>query len=162
MAFVTLATANIATGEPVTNTLITQIKDNEDDLNSRLASVEGAANVYPPSFFTVIGNGQVKDGLAYLRVPFDITILGARFYIFETNGTVSGTLTIDIEKKSGVGAFSTILSSVISTTSGTLYTVNSGTLSVTSALAGDFIRLNQDSVMTGCLGYQVIFEYEKV
>jgi hypothetical protein len=160
MAFVSLTSANLQTGEPVKSEILTQIKDNEDDLNSRLSTVEGTSNVYPPLYFTVVGNGQVKDGLALFRVPFDIAILGVRMFIFEKEGTVSGTLTVDVEKYHS-STWSTILSSTISTSSGTLYTVNSGTLSVTSAVAGDLIRLNQDSVMTGCLGYQVVFEYEK-
>ena len=161
MAFTTIATGLIATGEPTTNTLMTVIKDDLDDINGRLSTVEGAANVYTPMFFTVYGNGQVKDGLSIWRVPFNITILGARFYIFETQGTVAGSLTIDIEKKVGAAAFVTVLSSVITTSSGTLNAMNSGTVLVNTALAGDFIRLNQDAVMTGCLGYQVVFEYQK-
>jgi hypothetical protein len=160
MAFVTIASSAIATGEPVTNTLLTQIKDNEDDLNSRLSTVEGSNNIFAPLFFTIVGNGQVKDGLMFWRVPFDITLLGARTQIMEVNGSVSGTFSIDIEKKTGAGAFGTILSSVISTSSGTLYTLNSGTLSTTALTAGDIVRINQDSVMTGMTYAHVILEFE--
>lgn len=161
MAFITISSSTITTGEPTTSTLFTQIKDNEDDLNSRLSTVEGTSNVYPPLFFTILGNGQVKDGLMFWRVPFDITVLGVRTQIMEVNGSVSGTFTIDVEKKTGAGAFGTILSSTISTSSGTLYTVNSGTLSTTALVAGDIVRINQDSVMTGMIYAHVIFEYEK-
>lgn len=160
MAFTSITSGQIQTGKPVTNTVLTTIKDDLDDLNSRVTSVEGTVNAYAPVIFEIPGPGKIEDGAAYWRVPFNINIDGVRVAVIKAGA--SGTLTVDVEKKHGVGAFSSILSSTITAaySSGDLY-VASGTLSVSTASAGDWIRVNLDTLQTGMGDVQVIFEFSK-
>lgn len=163
MAFTAITSAQIGVGEPTAKELFQKVKDNFDDHESRLSAAETATNIFQPYSFEVLGTtGQslVMDGLMHVRVPFNITLLGARLLIL-TAGS-AGTTTIDLEYKRGVAAFASILSAPISATSasGSFY-LASGSLAVSSLLAGDIVRLNVDAVQTQGKDFIVLLEYEK-
>lgn len=162
MAFITIPSSSIVAGEPTSQTLFTLIKDDLDDLNSRLAVTEAATNIFRPIQWDVVGyygSTLVQDGLFYDVIRFDITVQNVILFIW-TAGS-SGSTTIDIEYKRGVGAFTTILSSPISAASGSgnLFQANA-TLAVTSLLTGDFIRVNVDAAQVSGNGFSVLMEYE--
>lgn len=160
MAYVAITSGEITTGEPVSNTFLTKVKDDLADHETRLTANESAVATYVPIDFLIPGPGKIETGAAYWRVPFNINILGVRLLVIKAGA--SGTITIDMQKKSGVGAFGTILSSSVSAGfgSGDLF-VSSGTLSVLTASAGDFIRLDISALQVGMVDAVVSFEFSK-
>lgn len=162
MAFTAITTAQIASGEPTSQDLFQKIKDNFDDLDSRTTVVETANNIFRPIQFDVVGPYGaeiVVDGLMYDLLRFDITVLNVILFIHDAGA--SGTTTVDIEYKRGVGAFTSILSSPVSATSANGdYYIATATLGTTSLLTGDILRLNVDSVQVGATGFTVMLEFE--
>lgn len=105
MAFTTIPTSIIQVGKAITRTLFsTYIKDNLDDLNSRLTTVEAAAskvifyNEIVRNAATLSGGGTVT-GLDVYRVASSIDITDCKVYIFE-KGSLTGNLEIDIKVSS--------------------------------------------------------------
>ncbi len=115
MSFIPLSTAEIATGEPVSNETATKIKDNFNNLDSRTTSLEGGgATVYPPIIMRVNGPyGELGD----LALPaekilkttcnFNLTVTGVRILIDKAG--ISGSTEIDIKYKRGSSAWTSIL-----------------------------------------------------
>lgn len=162
MAFITISSADILAGEPTKQELFSTIKDNEDDLDSRVTVVEASGNLYRPIEFDVLGlygDNIVKDGLMTDLIRFDITILNVLLFI-ETAGS-SGSTTIDVEYKRGVGAFTSVLTSPLSVAFGAgNYAIGTGTLGTTALLTGDVLRLNVDAVQMLGQGFKVLIEFE--
>ena len=150
MAFVTIPTSILDSGDPVTTTLLsTYIKGDLDDLDSRMTALEGGiAIAYPPFFWNVKGPLHIKTDCGLIRLGFDVTLLAARL-VTQTAGT-GGTTTLDFQYKRGAGSWTTVLSTKPTVTSTSDYQVSTnGVLSVTSLLSGDLIRMNIDTVQTG-------------
>jgi len=164
MAFVALTNAETAAGEPTKQELFNKIQDNFDDHETRIGVVEGNTSDIVPVEFYYNGPGEdapEQDGVLFWRVPFDVQWLGARVILFDDGTT--GTLDIDIESKSGVGAFTTILTGNITVANGGGdFTVTSGTIlgSNNTASAGDFLRVNVDNVIDDSGAFAVIVEFE--
>lgn len=162
MAFVTINSADIVAGEPTKQELFSTIKDDLDDLDSRLTTVEGSTNLYRPIQFDVLGlygDGIVQDGLMFDLVRFDITILNVVLFIHDAGS--SGSTTIDVEYKRGVGAFTSVLTSPLSVAAASGdYATGTGTLGTTSLLTGDILRLNVDAVQVLGQGFSVLIEFE--
>jgi len=162
MAFVTISSADILAGEPTKQELFSTIKDDLDDLDARVTVTESAGNLYRPIEFNVLGlygDGIVQDGLMFDVIRFDITILNVLLFIHDA-GT-SGSTTIDVEYKRGVGAFTSVLTSPLSVSSASGdYAIGTGTLGTTSLLTGDILRLNVDAVQVLGQGFSVLVEFE--
>lgn len=162
MAFTAITDAEIEVGEPTTKPLFEKIQDNFDDHETRIGATETGLTARPPIEFGVFGILQTsfaKDGILYYRVPIALTITGVRLFV--VNAGTSGTVTVDVEYKRGAGAWSSILTTEISSdfTDGDLH-VEAGTLSFTSLQAGDFLRLNVDSVQVNMEDFSVYVENE--
>lgn len=168
MAFTTVPTSIIESGDPVTQELWdTYVKDNFDDHESRIVGLEGGSNiVYPPYFWNVTGPYSVAVPLVncgMVRLNFDLTVLAGRLLI-KTAGS-SGSTEIDILYKRGASAFTSIFSTKPSVTSasGDYAISTNAVISTTSLLAGDILRMDitttQGGTPEGLLG---ILEYEKV
>lgn len=162
MAFTTITAEEIEVGEPTAKQLFEKIKDNLDDHESRIGAAETGLTARPPISFGVFGvlqNTFAKDEMLIERVPVALTLTAARLFI-KTAGT-SGTTTIDVEYKRGAGAWTSILTSVISSpyTDGDYFTAT-GTLAETSLLPGDLLRLNVDSVQVDMEDFVVYIENE--
>lgn len=160
MAFTVINSSEIAAGEPTKQELFGKIKDNFDDHESRIGDTEAFTTATVPFIFEVVGQGRVVNGTTYIRVPFSITLTGIKLFVFKA-GT-SGTLTVDVQRKVGVGAFATVLSSAVSSayTDGDLFVQADSGLAITSIPAGAFLRLDISSIQIGAEGFQVIVEYE--
>lgn len=107
MAFTTLPDSIIQVGKSLTRTLFkTYIKDNLDDLDSRLTSVEGSAGKIVVIDDLVIGannlsNASTITGLIIYRVPAAFSLIDAKISIF-TKGSLTGTLQMDIKKSTSL------------------------------------------------------------
>jgi hypothetical protein len=89
--------------------------------------------------------GTVVAATYYARIVRGATgtILGFRAALTETVATGGDrTVTVDLHKSTGGGAFATVLSATIGFTSGsTLYTVGSGTINSPAIQAGDILKI---------------------
>ena len=171
MAFTALSSAEISTGEPVKNSTQTKIKDNFDNLDSRVTSLEGGSNtVYPPIIMRVNGDYGVSGNLtipatAILKTTmnFNLTVTGVRLVIDQA-GT-SGTTEIDLKYKRGAGAYTSILS----TKPSVLYSAGNDTTSTNTVLnpsqvnlqAGDILSLDLTQAQSKAVGMMVRIDYTK-
>jgi len=144
MAFVAITTAETEAGKPTKQELFVKIKDNFDDHEVRIASLETGIGVFRPVQFYVQGDffrlGTVTDFMND-RINFDTTLTSGKLTILDAQA--SGTLTVDILFKRGASPFASIFS-VKPTLSGAnaAFTVNSGTLGTTALLTDDILRLD--------------------
>ncbi len=162
MSYTTITDAEIETGEPTAQSLFQKIKDDLDDHETRITANETGASTRPPFTLGVMGlivADFAEDGVDWLRVDQPVTLTGFRLLV-HTAGA-SGTLTVDVEYKRGAGAWTSILSAPVDAayTLGDYVTVN-GTLSVTSLLAADLLRLNVDGAQVGMRNFKVQLEHE--
>ena len=131
---------------------------------STLASLNPLVNeLYEaPIEFAVVGtlNGIAETAALVYRVPRSLTVTAVRAMVKTAGST--GNLVVDVKKKTGAGAFSSILSSTISVayTSGN-YAVGSGTVTTTSLASGDILALDITSVQTNMVDFSVYVEVER-
>lgn len=167
MSFVTLTPEEIASGTPVRSDTHTKIKENFDDHESRLQSLEGGADTtYPPLILRVngpYGYLTAKDDVLRTTTNFPITITGCRLLI-DTAGT-AGTTEIDVKYKRGGGAWTSIMTTKpsVSYTLGSNYTSTNGIVNPTQAdlQAGDLIRLDITSIQTSGIGFTVRLDFNR-
>ena len=154
MAFTTLSAALIAVGKPILKSIFTTLKTNQDDLNTRLTSVEGSASKARFWSLPVLGASSftVATGVSQIRIDASLDITDVIIGIYDdTTAITSGTLEIDIVKSTaggpdfsaGVSIFTTKPSIDFSTASDYDESTNQ-VLNATNAacVAGNYIQLN--------------------
>ncbi len=154
MSFTAITTAQVDTGEPVSTTLGNLIRTNSDDHETRIVSLEGGASVtYVPFYFFVDGllnnNGIEDEIVGFLRIPFNLTVVGAR--IVQGTAGSGGSTTCDFERRRS-GSWDSVLTALPSVASGAgNYGLASGTLDATKTalVSGDLLRMNLDAIQTG-------------
>lgn len=101
MAFTSISSTVREVGKSITKSLIDLISTNLDDLNSRVASVEGSANKIVIYSEVVINAASASTitGLDVFRVQASYDLTDAKVAIFE-KGSLTGNLEIDIKKSS--------------------------------------------------------------
>lgn len=160
--YVDITDEEIEVGEPTAKPLFDKIQGNLEDHEERLGATEVGATTRPPITFGVAGITQAPfayDGLLFTRTDIAIALTGVRLQ--QKIAGLSGTLTIDVEYKRGVAAWTSILTSPIEldSTDGD-YAIASGTLAVTDFDAGDLFRLNVDTVQDSQEDFIVQLENE--
>ena len=148
MAFTALTTTELATGQPVSTVTQNKIRTNFDDHETRIEFLEaGNTTDFPCITMACLGNYYVygtRAGVCQVAVNFSLNITGVRLYI---NGAgSSGTTSIDILKKSGAGAWT----SVLTTQPSVAYSAGNDSISTNGVinaaqqlvLAGDRLRLD--------------------
>lgn len=139
MSYTAITTSEITTGEPTTNTTATKIKDNFDDHETRLVTLE--VGHFEKQYELITGwEGGTGAGFGHSGSPSGSTYQGMFYDVFETattfvsvdcfayDGTASGE-TIDILRSTnGGGSWTSILTAPM-TVSGTAFTIVTGTLS---------------------------------
>lgn len=168
MSFTAITTQEIAVGEPVSNATQTKIKENFDNHESRLLTVEGGGNtVYPPIIFRCNGNPALLaipyTGFLKTTCNFNLTITGVRL-IIDTAGS-AGSTEIDIKFKRGSDPYTSIFSTLpsLSYTTGADATSSNGVLNptYTSLETGDIIRLDITSAQTASKNFIVRVDFTK-
>lgn len=161
MAFVTLSSAAIATGQPVTADLMLKTKNNFDDHDLRITALENGLDNPRPLFFDVKGSYFLYGGLtgiAYQRIWANLTLTAAQLFV-PAAGT-AGTLDVDILYKRGSGSWTTIFSARPTHAFGAGdLALSTGTLAVTALQAGDVLRLDTIGVETNNLEFQVYLPF---
>jgi len=168
MPFTNLTTGEISTGEPVSNGTMTKVKDNFDNLNTRVTAVEGGSNtVYPPMILRVNGNAAKLatpyNGFLKTTCNFNLTVTGVRI-ITDVAGS-SGSTEIDIKFKRGSDPYTSIFSTkpLLSYTAGNDAVSTNAILNPTyvNLQTGDIIRLDITGVQTAGKNFMVRIDYVK-
>lgn len=155
MAFISISSGEIATGEPVSNTTQAKIQENFDNHETRILGLETSTSaVYPPIIFRINGHYPtlgVSTDVLRTTCNFNLTLTGARL-LLDKAGT-AGTTEVDLLYKRGAGAWT----SVLTTKPSVSYTAGDNAISTNAVLdagevglqAGDLIRLDITSTQTG-------------
>lgn len=167
MSYTAITTQEIQVGGPVQNPTLAKIQANEDYFNTQILALSSSQNSPKPIKFVVKGDGQAYvmpyQGFAYDRMWANITLTGALIWV-PVAGT-SGTIQVDVLFKRGAGSWTSIFSTKPAVPS----SAGDGVLSSTGAgctpavlwasppnlLAGDFLRLDINTIQTGCHEFQV-------
>lgn len=167
MSYISLTTNEIATGMPVASNSQTKIKNNFDNHETRIQTLEVGGNIdYPPIIMRV--NGLYEDLGATTNIlktvcNFNLTITGVRIYVDQAGS--SGTLTCDIKVSHSGGAYTSILTTLpsVSYTAGNDAVSTNAVLDVTKVniSSGDIIRLDTTSSQTYGNGFMVRIDYNK-
>jgi hypothetical protein len=102
-------------------------------------------------------------GIAFFKAPKNLTISYFKAQLFEKGSVVSGTLSIDVKKNtnpqsSGMSSIFSVLPS-FDFSSVSDYAQSSGTLSTTSVIEGEFLRLDLPSIPANFVGSIQIVMY---
>lgn len=158
MAYSSLSSSLYAVGKAVTRQLFSTLKDNQDDLNTRLSSVEGSVNkiVFYDGTITAAATFDTYTNLTMHRVQADIDLTDVKVGIFDKGTISSGTLSIDIQKSSSldftssVSVFTTEPSLDLSTASSYTESSNAVLGGTNKSLSeGDYIRIDITSIPSG-------------
>jgi hypothetical protein len=164
MAFITIPPSWLDVGDPTKKELFDRIKDDLDDLDSRVGGTEAALSNETPIQFEIQGgywrrSVPITNAATIIRIPFNITLTSAILFL-EDDGT-AGTLDVDITYKRGAGAWTTIFSVRPSIAfGGGAMSTTSGTLSVTNLDAADLLKLDIITAMTDNEKFKVYLTWE--
>lgn len=158
MAFSSLSSTLYAVGKPVIRALFNTLKTNQDDLNTRVLSVEAATNkiIFFNGTIYTAASFATATGLLFHRVESDIDVTDCKVALFDKGGISSGTIEVDVQKASSadftssVSIFTTKPSLDLSTASSYDESTNA-VLSVSNKVLseGDYIRIDITSLPTG-------------
>jgi hypothetical protein len=159
MAFSAISNTVIQVGKALKQELFQKIKDNFDDHETRIASVEGGASKIIIFDEMVVSSVKlvVVEGIAYWRAPSAFTLLDAKVGVHDISAlSLSGTIEIDIQKSSSLD-FTSAASIFTTKPSLNFATATSYDESTNAALdsgqssvsAGDFLRFDIDAFPTG-------------
>ena len=167
MAFTTIPSSSIVIGQPITADLFALIKGNEDDLNTRVGSLEvTSAKVEVFDCYMLNGSSfSTASGLMYYEAIQAFTVSEAFIRIF-TVGSMTGTIEIDVLKATTLtGTYTSIfttkpsitLSGAVDGQASTNKVFNSGQIAVAK---GNFLRLDiTQNTSTGILPRLLISVY---
>lgn len=159
MAYSPFTSAQVAVGEATKTELFVKMKDNDDDHETRILSLEGGATSTFPLGFFIMNSASVLDDAAKERVPFDITITSVILKVDEA-GT-AGSLEVDVLSDQG-GSFSTVLSGgnlVVAFGAGDGAEVTSSGIAIADNDLGKRFRLDVKAVQTGMRNAEVKINY---
>lgn len=164
MAFIPISNSIIEAGDPVTQDLFNQVQDNFDDHEARVVALEGgSATAYLPLVWGVQRTYWALDNIGIYRLTFGVDLLACRLLVV-TAGS-SGSTEIDIKKKTGAGAWTSVFSTLPSVAfgAGNLGISTNAVFSITSLSAADLVRCDITASQGGSpSGLQVYLEFEKV
>jgi hypothetical protein len=161
MAFVPITSGEIASGQPVSTTTQTKIKNDLDDHETRLETLEISISSALPITLRVNGFYGVFNSVLKTTADGALTITGVRLLI-DVAGT-AGTTEIDIKKKRGSGSYTSIFTTLpsVAFSAGNDAISTNGIVDLTQVgvQAGDILRLDITSTQTAGLSFLVRIDY---
>lgn len=146
MAFSALTLAQIAAKEATKQELFTKIKDNFDNHESRITSLESSSGNFQPIVWRVVGASYSISGtlpLMYFRAHFTFNITGSTLWVIDDG--YFGTVEVDVLKSTNSGAsFTSIYTTRPQVPRGSgAFQEDAGVLNgVPSLNAGDYLKLD--------------------
>lgn len=118
MAFIAIENNIIKVGDPITKEIMDLIKDNLDDLNTRVSglSVSGGSIYIFNGDVSLIGYSSLHQDVFYYKAKQDFSVNEFSVQLFSKQGITSGNLVLDLQKASNTNDanFSTILTTPLS------------------------------------------------
>lgn len=158
MSFSSLSSSLYAVGKSVTRQLFNTLKTNQDDLQTRLLSVEATASkiIIYDGFIYGIGGYSTITGSIFHRCQAAFDLTDAKVIVDDFTGITSGTIEIDVQKAtsldftSSVSVFTTQPSLDLSTASN-YDESNNAVFDATnkSVSSGDWLRIDFTSIPAG-------------
>lgn len=163
MSYNSLTSAQIAAGQPTSQDIFSKQKGNEDDHETRIATLEGSLNRFTPLIFGVTGNYYYAVPLNEVlatRIAFNITLTGARILVVDA-GT-AGTLDCDVKYKRGAGAWTSIFSTrpTVIYSAGNYALSTNAVISTAALLAADLLRLDIITGQEGNTQFSMNLEFQ--
>lgn len=167
MAFTALTSAQVASGKPVTTTLMDTTRTNLDDHESRIATLEASLGTPYPIEMAVAGpytHFGAETGVVFTRIPYAMNVTGTKLIIQIAGG--SGTTEVDVLYKRGAGSWTSLFSTKPSVgyASGD-YAVSSNAVLTSTPVAlqaGDLLRLDISTAQgVSANGFLVQVEHER-
>ena len=160
MAFIAIENNIIKVGDPITKEIMDLIKDNFDDLNTRVSglSVSGGSIYILNGDVSLIGYSSTRQDVFYYKAKQDFAINEFSVQLFDKQGITSGNLVLDIQKaiNTNDANFSTILTTPLSFNfasdadySSKSATIDSGANNITT---NQVLRIKITNVPTGFFG----------
>lgn len=164
MSFVIIDSNKIKVGDPITKELWDAIKNNFDDIDTRVNNLAvSGSNVYIINeAVNFLSYKNSNSDFWYYKVPVNMVITGMNVQLFSKDGISSGSFTVDLQKGTSTdnSTFNTVLTSAVTFNFAidVSYSVKSASLDPSSSilLAGDVLRLNLSSYPAGFKG-RVLF-----
>ena len=159
MAFNSLNINGLDIGDPIKRSIMTTIKDDLDDLDSRTSNLETISQKVVVFNFPIINTIQSSTltGLTLFRSSLNFTLTEAKIVVYDINGN-SGTLEIDVKKLISpvLDTYSTVFTTKPSITFPTTsnYQESSNAVfdnSLKNIIVGDYLRLDITSLPSGIL-----------
>jgi hypothetical protein len=159
--FSSISSSLIVAGEPVKQELWTKTKDNFDDHESRISSLETTSLVFKPIDFYISGHYYIygtQSGVLFEKLTYDIEIQSTNLILLTTGS--AGNLEVDLLFKRGANPFVSVYATKpILNNTASQFDINTGVLSTTTLLAGDVLRLDITQAMTNNTGFMLQLEY---
>jgi hypothetical protein len=167
MAYVTIDPTTIEVGDAITADLFTLIKDNLDDLDTRVTTLgSGSGTISLINTDVRIGStdDQFLTGAFHFEVFQDCIITEGAIQLFEKSPATTGSLTVDVKKNTTTNpaGFNTVFSSAptINIATAADYDRATGTVnpSAQTLTAGDIIRVDITSLPAGLQRFRVVLK----
>ena len=134
----------------------------DGDLSGGGGGGSGAIEVFNNTI-TIGSRASTITGVNYFKAPIGLTLGEIKLQIFTKNGSLTGSLTIDIKKNTSPDntGMTSIFSAAptINFATATDYTEVTGTKSTSSVSAGDWLRLDITSIPTNFKGTFSVMVY---
>jgi len=154
MAFTPLNINDLDIGDPIKRSILTTVKDDLDDLDSRTSQIEALSNRVLVFDFPIINVNKLTSitGISIFRSSINFTLTDAKVVVYDING-ISGTLQIDVKKliSPSLNTYSTVFTTKPSITFPTTVNYQTSTNAVydnsmKNIIIGDYLRLDITSL----------------
>jgi len=164
MSFITIPSGWLTVGQAVKQRLFTRIKDNLDDLDSRITVLSSSSRYIP------IINEDIKiqsnasgllTGIIFIEIIQSCSITEASIQLFAKGMATSGTLSIDIKKNTTTNptGFTSIFTTApsLNLATGYDYQRQLGVIntSVSTLSAGDILRVDITNLPAGLESFRI-------
>lgn len=165
MAFVSLTETEIATGKAVSNLTLTKVKDNLDDLNGRVSTIEAEATSYAPITFNVNGRYDYSLDKYILTTTTNFKLQITGVYLICVTAGSSGTTEVELEYKNGSGSWTSCLATkpTVASSAGDYAISTNGIVHSTNNIvnAGGLLRLKITQAQVNGLSFIIRIDYIK-
>ena len=162
MAYVPIDPDTIKVGDPITKELWDRIKNNFDDIDTRLnTAISGSGKIALMNEDILVGSNGITTTTLTYEVIQDCIITEGAIQLFSKNGVSSGSLTIDVKKNSSTNpaGFNSVFSvqPTLNMASATDYQRSAGVIdpAAQSLAIGTILKLDIISLPVGIPRFRV-------
>ena len=161
MAFVTIDPLTIEVGDPQTAELWNKVKDNLDDLDSRLTAFGGTGKISIFNEKIEVGVDANLTGFLDYEIIQACSITEFAIQLYEKSPASSGSLTLDLKKNTdtnpaGFNSIMTVLPTISMASAD--YSRNAGTINtgLSTLSVGNIVRVDITALPTGLQKFRLV------